>query len=74
MSDLQDQIEISEPTELSRAFASCFAGPSGELVLAHLRRSFLDRRLPPTARDAELWYLEGQRAVSAYILRMSSRR
>ena len=53
--------------ELCRAFARCFAGADGELASRHLARVFLDRRLPPTASDAELRHLEGQRCAVAHI-------
>ncbi len=58
---------------LARAFARCFRGPDGEIVLAHLRRCFLDRRVPPTASDAELRHVEGQRSVVAHILLLIQR-
>ncbi len=54
--------------ELCRAFARCFAGPDGQAVIAHLTRSVLDRRLPPSASDAELRHLEGQRCAVAALL------
>jgi len=56
-----------------RAFARCFAGPDGQQVLAHLKRLILDRRLGPSASNAELWYLEGQRGAIAYVLGMIER-
>lgn len=59
--------------ELCRAFARCFAGPDGEQVIEHLKRSVLDRRLPPSASDAELRHLEGQRFVVGHILSMIDR-
>lgn len=59
--------------ELPRLFADCFRGARGEIVLAHLRRAFLMRRLPPSASDAELRHLEGQRTVVAYIMDMIER-
>ena len=65
---------IVEFEDIDRAYAVCFANEHGELVLNHLRRLFLDRRLPPTARDAELWYLEGQRSVVAHLCRLVQRR
>jgi hypothetical protein len=40
--------------ELCRAFARCFAGPDGQRVTEHLKRLILDRRLLPSASDAEL--------------------
>ncbi|HEX5079171.1 MAG TPA: hypothetical protein VFV80_08470 [Geminicoccaceae bacterium] len=60
-------------TSLCRAFARCFSGPEGQQALAHLRRRILDRRLGPSATDAELWYLEGQRGAIAYVLGMIER-
>jgi hypothetical protein len=59
--------------ELGRAFGRCFAGPDGEMVLDHLKRMTLDRRLPPNASDAELRHLEGQRHAVAHILAMVAR-
>lgn len=54
------------------ACLACFATASGRLVLMHLRRTFLDRRVPPSASDAELRHVEGQRSVVAWLLAMTS--
>ncbi|MFO1046732.1 MAG: hypothetical protein U1E52_02355 [Geminicoccaceae bacterium] len=59
--------------ELCRATAACLASPNGRVLLRHLRQSFLDRRLPPTATDAELRHVEGQRSVVAHLLRLMER-
>ena len=59
--------------ELCRAAAACLGTPNGRLVLRHLRQSFLDRRLAPTASDAELRHVEGQRSVVAHLLRLIER-
>lgn len=59
--------------EIARAFAACFSGASGRLALEHLRRAFLDRRVPPTASAAELRHVEGQRSVAAHILALIER-
>jgi hypothetical protein len=59
--------------ELCRAFGRCFAGADGRVVLEHLRRTVLERRLPPTASDAELRHLEGQRHAVAHIVAMVER-
>jgi hypothetical protein len=59
--------------ELCRAFARCFAGADGRIVLDHLKRVVLDRRLPPSASDAELRHLEGQRCAVAHIVAMVGR-
>jgi hypothetical protein len=57
--------------DLALSFARCFKGVDGVAVINHLRRTILDRRLGPTASDAELRFLEGQRSVVAHILSMS---
>ena len=62
-----------EEAELCRCFAACFGRPEGEVVLDHLRRLILDRRCPPSAGDAELRHLEGQRFAVAYIRQMVER-
>jgi hypothetical protein len=59
--------------ELCRAYARCFAGQDGQQVRAHLARTILDRRLPPTASDAELRHLEGQRCAIAGLVAMIER-
>jgi hypothetical protein len=59
--------------ELRHAFARCFAGADGRVVLEHLKRLILERRLPPDASDAELRHLEGQRHAVAYIVAMVER-
>jgi hypothetical protein len=43
------------------------ATPAGAALLAHLQRRFLDHSLPPTASDAELRHLEGQRSVVLHL-------
>ena len=59
--------------ELCRAYARCFAGQDGRQVMAHLARIILDRRLPPSASDAELRHLEGQRCAIGGITAMVER-
>jgi hypothetical protein len=60
-------------SELCRACARCFAGADGQAVIAYLTRSVLDRRLAPSASDAELRHLEGQRYAVAGLLAMIER-
>lgn len=60
-------------TELCRAFARSFAGSDGRLIVDHLKRLILDRRLPPGATDAELRHLEGQRSAIAHVFSMVDR-
>ncbi len=71
--EAQDASSDVAEAELWRAFARCFAGPEGELVLSHLERLMLNRRLPPEASDAQLRHLEGQRYAIAYIAAMVAR-
>lgn len=59
--------------DLCRAFARCFAGPDGDRVTEHLKRLILERRLLPSASDAELRHVEGQRFAVAYIMSMVAR-
>jgi hypothetical protein len=59
--------------DLCRAATACFATPDGRLLVRHLRRVFLDRRLPATASDAELRHLEGQRSAVAHLLQLAER-
>ena len=56
-----------------RDAAGCFDGRHGRNLLVHLRQRFLDRRLPPTASDAGLRHVEGQRSVVAHILQLIER-
>ena len=58
---------------LTRSFARCFSSGDGDAVISHLRETILDRRLGPSASDAELRFLEGQRSVVAHILRIIQR-
>ena len=61
------------PPELCRAAAACLGTAHGRRLLRHLRQSFLDRRLAPSATDAELRHVEGQRSVVAHLLRLIER-
>jgi hypothetical protein len=66
--------EAREPSsDLCRAAASCLGTADGRLLLRHLQRAFLDRRLPPSASDAELRHLEGQRSVAAHLMLLAER-
>lgn len=66
--------EASAPPQddqLAHAAAACFSGRHGAIVAQHLRSHFLDRRVPPSASDAELRHVEGQRSAIAYLLRLA---
>lgn len=56
---------------LAKALAACFAGRDGEIVLEHLRLVFLERLVAPSASDAELRHVEGQRSAIAYLFRLA---
>ncbi len=53
--------------DLAADFARCFSTPAGRRVLEYLERAFLARRVPPTASDALLRHVEGQRSVVAHV-------
>lgn len=53
--------------ELAEAFARCFGSGAGQQVLGYLCRTFLERRVPPTASDSVLRHVEGQRSVVCHI-------
>lgn len=61
------------PPDLCRAAAACFGTSDGQTLLRHLRRTFLDRRLPPSAGDAELRHVEGQRSAVAHLILLAER-
>jgi hypothetical protein len=71
--DMATVAEEPDQEELCRTFARCFAGPDGERVTEHLKRVILERRLLPSASDAELRHVEGQRFAVAYIMSMVAR-
>ena len=54
--------------KIPQAYAQLFHNPQGKDVLAHLKKITFERILSPTATDAELRFLEGQRALVALIL------
>lgn len=53
---------------IATAFARLFCRPDGQRVLAHLKHITQERVLAPDAQNAELWFLEGQRALVALII------
>ncbi|HEX9568417.1 MAG TPA: hypothetical protein VF987_01950 [Rhodospirillales bacterium] len=58
---------------LGEAFARCFRGGDGEVVLSHLRTVTLERALGPGATDAQLRHLEGQRQLVSQIINLVER-
>ena len=59
--------------EICRSAALCLGSGHGRAVLRHLQHLFLDRRVPPTASDAELRHAEGQRSVVSHLLQLVER-
>jgi hypothetical protein len=59
-----------KPDELCRSAAACLTSVHGRHLMLHLQRTFLDRRVPPTASDAELRHAEGQRSVISHLLQL----
>jgi hypothetical protein len=57
--------------DLTKAMQACFAGRNGDVVIQYLRTTFLERRVAPSASDAELRHVEGQRAAIASLLRLA---
>lgn len=57
--------------DFANAVQACFAGRNGDIVIEHLRTTFLERRVAPSASDAELRHVEGQRAAIASLLRLA---
>jgi hypothetical protein len=64
---------VDLPDEICRSAVACLGGDRGRVLLRHLQRRFLDRRVPPTAADAELRHAEGQRSVVAHLLQLFER-
>ena len=60
-----------ETDRLHDLFAATFATAPGRAVLLHLHRMFVDRRVPPSASDAEPRHAEGGRAAIAHIERLA---
>jgi hypothetical protein len=60
--------------DFAKAVQACFAGRNGDVVIEHLRQTFLERRVPPSASDAELRHIEGQRTAIAFLIRLARHR
>jgi hypothetical protein len=70
----EPQEAIAEAADdLARSAAACLQTPQGRHLLHLLERCFLERRVPPSASDAELRHAEGQRTVVSHLLRLVER-
>jgi|GEM_PF-664222 len=58
---------------LAEAFARAFRTPDGRVVLQHLMTRIQNHHLGPSASDAALRHLEGQRQLIAYLTAMIER-
>ena len=58
-------------TDLEKNFVRTFNTPSGRVVLEHLRKITVERTMGPNASDAELRWVEAQRALVHQIERLS---
>ncbi len=57
----------NEPSELLACARAALGGDAGAYLLRHLERRYLGHALAPSASDAELRHLEGQRSVVLYL-------
>ena len=53
--------------EIQHAMTRLAGTTDGKMILEHLKSRTLNRTLAPDATSQELWYLEGQRALIAYL-------
>lgn len=53
--------------EIQHALVRLSQSTDGKMVLEHLKSRTLNRTLSPDCPTQELWYLEGQRALIAYL-------
>ena len=59
-------------TDLEKHFVRTFNTPSGRVVLEHLRKITVERTMGANTSDAELRWIEAQRALVHQIERLSS--
>ena len=62
-----------ETQDAAKAFVRLFATEDGKKVLSWLQITTFQRALGPESSDANIRYLEGQRALMSTILRMIER-
>ncbi len=67
-----DDTQIQQPN-IALCFARIFGTERGRLALRHLRMITIERTLGPTASDASLRHLEGQRQLVSYICALVER-
>lgn len=62
-----------ELKEIEKSFTRIFSSDDGRRVLGYLQAITFHRALSPETAEAELRYVEGQRAMMATILRLIDR-
>lgn len=62
-----------EMRDIEKSFARLFQTDDGKRVLSHLQSISFSRVMGMESTDAQLRYMEGQRAMVATILRLISR-
>lgn len=67
------RLQQTEQKDMERVFARLFSSDDGKKALAYLQVMTFQRALSPNSADAELRYLEGQRAMVGTILRLIDR-
>lgn len=58
-------------TDIEKIFVRTFSTPSGQMVLEHLRKMTVERTLGVNSTDAELRWIEAQRALVHQIEKLS---
>lgn len=66
-------IERAEKKDIEKCFARLFSSDDGRKALAYLQHMTFQRALSSSSSEAQLRYLEGQRALMASILRLVDR-
>ena len=67
--DIEQVVQVDQKS-IENAFVRVFSTDDGQLVLSHLQSITFQRALGPDAPDAQLRYMEGQRAMIATIMRL----
>ncbi len=66
-------IERAEKKDIEKCFARLFSSDDGRKALAYLQHMTFHRALSSSSSEAQLRYLEGQRALMASIMRLVDR-
>lgn len=64
---------VQDMREVEKTFARLFSSDDGKKALAYLQRATYQRVMSADASDAQLRYLEGQRALVGGMMRLAQR-